>query len=198
MALVVRHDVDYTKVDPSKYKEMFDVPTSFEEASNHPCQFQRAKWREAINKEFNKMDSNRVWKKIKRLMMPADRRCVKCKWVFEWKLSGIARARLVACGCSQIAGVDFSNVFSPVCNDVSFRIVIIFMIVFGLDALIFDVMTAFLNGDLEEEIYMDCPEGLEQEDDECLLLLKTIYGLVQSSRQVFWYLEENWFSAVPL
>ena len=89
----------------------------------------------------------------------------------------------MACGYSQIAGVDFSNVFSPVCNDVSFRIVIIFMIVFGLDALIFDVMTAFLNGDLEEEIYMDCPEGLEQEDDECLLLLKTIYGLVQSSRQ---------------
>ena len=115
--------------------------------------------------------------------MPTDSRCVKCKWEFEWKRSGVARARLVACGYSQIAGVDFSNVFSPVCNDVSFRIVIIFMIVFGLDALIFDVMTAFLNGDLEEEIYMDYPEGLEQEDDECLLLLKTIYGLVQSSRQ---------------
>ena len=183
MALVVRHDVDYTKIDPSKYKEMFDAPTSFDEAWNHPCEFQRAKWREAINMEFHKMDSNKVWKKIKRSMMPTDRRCVKCNWVFDWKRSGVARAKLVACGYSQIAGVDFSNVFSPVCNDVSFRIVIIFMIVFGLDALIFDVMTAFLNGDLEEEIYMDCPEGLEQEDDECLLLLKTIYGLVQSSRQ---------------
>jgi hypothetical protein len=89
MALVVRHDVDYTKVDPLKYKEMFDVPTSFDEAWNHPCEFQWAKWREAINKEFDKMDSNRVWKKIKRSMMPADRRCVKCKWVFEWKRSGI-------------------------------------------------------------------------------------------------------------
>jgi hypothetical protein len=63
----------------------------------------------------------------------------------------------VACGYSQTPGVDFSNVFSPVCNEVSFYIVIIFMIVFGLDALIFDVMTEFLNGDLEEEIYMDCP-----------------------------------------
>jgi hypothetical protein len=132
-------------------------------------------------KEFTKMDSNKVWKKIKRSMMPTDQQCVKCKWVFEWKWSGVARVRLVACGYSQIAGVDFSNVFSPVCNDVSFHIVIIFMIVFGLDALMFDVMTAFLNGDLKEEMYMDCPEGLEHEDDECLLLLKTIYGLVQSS-----------------
>jgi hypothetical protein len=129
------------------------------------------------------MDCNKVWKKIKRLMMPTDRRCVKCKWVFEWKHSGIARARLVVCGYSQIAGVDFSNVFSLVSNDASFRIVIIFMIVFGLDALIFDVMTAFLNGDLEGEINPDCPEGLEHDDDECVLLLKTIYGLVQSSRQ---------------
>jgi hypothetical protein len=91
--------------------------------------------------------------------------------------------RLVACGHSQTAGVDFSIVFSLVCNDVSFHIVIIFMIVFGLDALIFDEMTAFLNGDLEEEICMYCPEGLEHQDDECLLLLKTIYGLVQSSCQ---------------
>jgi hypothetical protein len=132
MVLVVRHDDDYTKVDPSKYKAMFDVPTSFDEAWNHPCEFQWAKWRKAINKEFNKMDSNKVWKKIKRSMMPTDRRCVKCKWVFEWKRSGVARARLVACGYSQIAGVDFSNVFSPVCNDVSFPIVIIFMIVFWI------------------------------------------------------------------
>jgi hypothetical protein len=89
----------------------------------------------------------------------------------------------VVCGYSQIAGVDFSSVFSPVCNDISFRLMIIFIIVFGLDTLIFDVMTAFLNGDIKEEICMDCPEGLEHEDDEYLLLLKTIYGLVQSSQQ---------------
>jgi hypothetical protein len=92
MALVVRHDVDYTKIDPSKYKEMFDVPASFNEAWNHPRAFQRAKWREAITKEFNKMDSNNVWKKIKRSMMPAYQGCVKCKWAFKWKCSGIAWA----------------------------------------------------------------------------------------------------------
>jgi Reverse transcriptase (RNA-dependent DNA polymerase) len=57
------------------------------------------------------------------------------------------------------------------------------MIVWGLDALIFDVVTAFLTGNLEEEIYMECPEGLEHEDDEILQLPKAIYGLVQASRQ---------------
>ena len=47
---------------------------------------------------------------------------------------------------------------------------------------IFDIDVAFLNGDLEEEIFMDCPKGLEHEEDECLLLQGTIYGLVQSAR----------------
>ena len=73
--------------------------------------------------------------------------------------------------------------FSPVCNDVTFRIVLILMIVWGLDSLIFDVITAFLTGDLEEEIYMECPEGMAHNPDEVLLLQKTIYGLVQASRQ---------------
>ena len=80
-------------------------------------------------------------------------------------------------------GVDFVEIFSPVCNDVTFRLVILVMIVWGLDALIFDVTPAFLTGNLEEEIYMECPEGMPHEEDEVLLLLKTIYGLVQASRQ---------------
>ena len=57
------------------------------------------------------------------------------------------------------------------------------MILWKLEGLIFDVTTAFLTGELEEEIYMECPEGMEHEDDEVLLLNKTIYGLVQASRQ---------------
>jgi Reverse transcriptase (RNA-dependent DNA polymerase) len=104
---------------------------------------------------------------------------VKHKWVFDIKRSGIFRARLVACGYSQVAGIDFTQVFSPVCNDVTFQVVLICMIVWGL----FDVVTAFLTGNLEEEMYMECPEGLEHEDDEILQLLKAIYGSVQASRQ---------------
>jgi hypothetical protein len=58
-------------------------------------------------------------------------------------------------------------------------------IVWKLQSKIVDVETAYLHGDLEEEIYMDCPEGPEHDKSECLLLYKTIYGLVQSARQFF-------------
>ena len=116
-------------------------------------------------------------------MIPSGRRCVKHKWVFEIKRSGVFCSRLVACGYSQVPGVDFSEIFSPVCNDVTFRIILIIMIVWGLESLIFDVITAFLTGELEEEIYTECPEGMEYRGDEVLLLQKTIYGLVQASRQ---------------
>jgi hypothetical protein len=77
--------------------------------------------------------------------------------------------------------MDFTQVHSPVWNDMSFRIVVIFMIILGFNAIIFDAMTAFLNGDLEEETQMDCPPGMEH--DECPQLLKTMCSLVQSSRQ---------------
>jgi hypothetical protein len=169
-------------IDPSQYKDKFEVPESFEEAWNHPDPFQRKRWREAIEKEFAKMDQRKVWRKIKRSEMEKGRRCVKHKWVLDIKRSGIFRARLVACGYSQIPGVDYNQVFAPVAHDVSFRLLIILMIIFGYCAMIFDVETAFLMGNLKELIYMDCPKGMDHEPDECLLLEKTIYGLVQSAR----------------
>ena len=176
-------EMDPEKIDPSKYKDMFENPKKFDEAWNHHDDFQKKKWREAIMKEFDNMELNKVWTKVKRSQIPEGRRCVKHKWVLEIKRSGVFRARLVACGYSQVPGVDFSQVFSPVCNDITFRIVLICMILWKLEGLIFDVTTAFLTGELEEEIYMECPEGMEHEDDEVLLLNKTIYGLVQASRQ---------------
>ena len=170
-------------IDPSQYKDKFDKPESFDKAWNHPDPFQRDKWREAINKEFKKMEERKVWRKIKRSDMEKGRRCVKNKWVLEIKRSGIFRARLVACGYSQVPGVDFTQVFAAVANDVSFRILILLMITKGYNAMIFDVETAFLMGDLDKLIYMDCPKGMEHEPDECLVLDKTIYGLVQSARR---------------
>jgi len=80
--------VDYSKVDPSKYKDIFENPATFEEAWFHPCPFQRKKWREAITKELTKMTQMKVWTKIKRSTMPPNRRCVKYKWVLEIKRDG--------------------------------------------------------------------------------------------------------------
>ena len=115
--------------------------------------------------------------------MPQGKRCVKNKWVFKIKSVGVFRARLVACGYSQIPGVDFQEHFAPVVNDVSYRIMIAMMMSMGMKAKIVDIETAFLHGDLEEEIYMDAPEGIGATEDEVVKLEQTIYGLVQSARQ---------------
>jgi hypothetical protein len=160
-------------------------PKKYHDAWHHKEKLQQAKWRGAITKEFADMKKRKVWRKIKRIDMPTDRRCVKSKWVFLIKRDGRFRARLVACGYSQIPGVDYTDNYAPVINDVTYRIMLICEIVWKLTSKIIDVETAFLHGDLEEEIYMDCPDGLAHENDECLLLLQTIYGLVQSARQFF-------------
>jgi len=88
---------------------------------------------------------------------------------------------LVACGYSQIPGLDFSEKHTPVINDIAWWILLIAKLVWNLDAILIDVDTAFLYGDLEEEIYMDIPEGLTGFKDECLLLLKAFFGLVQGT-----------------
>ena len=82
---------------PEQYKDAFDKPGVYDLAWNHSCPFQRKLWREAINKEFRKMDEMGVWKKIKKFTIPKDRRLIKCKWVFDIKRgTGRFRARLEA------------------------------------------------------------------------------------------------------
>ena len=99
------------KVNP-EYTEL----TTFEEAWNHPDPVQREFWRSAIRKEFRDMDARKVWRKGHRSDVPGNRRCVKCKWVFKIKRNRVFRARLVACGYSQIPGVDYTDSYSLLCT----------------------------------------------------------------------------------
>ena len=170
----------------------YDEPTKFKDAWDHEDPKQREKWRDAINKELNDMKNRNVWTLIPRTQIPRDRRCVKSKWVFKVKRNGVFRARLVACGYSQIPGVDFTESYAPVVNDITFRIMILLSMIYKLNNVIIDVETAFLHGDLAEDIYMDAPEGLinngahvRQENSLCCKLNQTIYGLIQSAREFF-------------
>jgi len=164
-----------------KLKSM--LPKTFHEAWYHPDENFRKRWRAAIMKELDSMTKRKVWKVIKRSHMPKNRRCVKSKWVFDIKRSGTFKVRLVACGYTQVPGVDFTDSYAPVITDVSWRILIVAMLVWKLDARIIDVETAFLLGDLDEEIYMQCDEVHDK--DEVLLLIHSIYGLVQAARQYY-------------
>jgi Reverse transcriptase (RNA-dependent DNA polymerase) len=145
-------------INESQYKDIYDVPSSYDAAWDHKDKFQQTKWREAIKKELNKMEKLNVWEIVNRKTIPTGRRCVKHKWVFDIKRNGTFRARLVACGYSQVPGIDFTEVFSPVVNKPIFRIILLAQILWGLKANLIDVETAFLHGELEEEIYMDCPK----------------------------------------
>jgi hypothetical protein len=167
-----------------------EEPSTFEEAWWHPDPNERKHWREAIKKEFHDMIVRGVWRKVKVNEMPEGRRAIGNKWIYKKKKNGVYRARLVALGYSQVPGVDFFDNYSPVVNDVTFRTVMVMMVVNSWYCEIIDVETAFLYGDLKEEIYMKTPKGLEEVvaedyDGHQVLLLKTIYGLVQAARE-FW------------
>ena len=101
-----------------------DEPQSFQEAWWHPDIISREKWREPIRLEFKKMLDKGVWRHVNRNDRPNDCRLVGCRSVFKVKRNGVYHTRLVAKGFSQIPGVDFTDNFSPVVNDVTFRIVV--------------------------------------------------------------------------
>ncbi|KAG8480197.1 hypothetical protein CXB51_024909 [Gossypium anomalum] len=136
------------------------------------------------------LHKNKTWALVK---LPKVKKTVRCKWVFKKKEGTLGveepkyKARLVAKGYSQVPGVDFTDVFSPVVKHSSIRALLGIVAIHDLELEQLDVKTAFLHGELEENIYMQQPEGFtvsEKEDYVCLLK-KSLYGLKQSPRQ--WY-----------
>ncbi len=83
-----------------------------------------------------------------------------CKYVFRVK-DGAPKVRLVAMGCRQIHGVDYSETFAPVVSLTTIRTILALASCHDLELEQMDVVTAFLNGDLHEDIYMSIPEGFE-------------------------------------
>ena len=165
-------------------------PKTFQEAWHYPIEKDRDNWRVAIRKEIRSMINRGVWRKTDRAKIPKNRRLIGNKWVFKIKRDGTYRVRLVALGYSQIPGVDYTDNFAPVAHVVSFRIALARMMVGKLDNLVMDVETAFLYGEIDEEISMKSPVGMEEIDpgsssEDCYQLLKGIYGLCQAARQ-FW------------
>ena len=121
---------------------------------------------------------------------------VGCKWVFKTKRDAKGnierfKTRLVAKDFTQKEGIDYKETFSPVSKKDSLRIIMAFIAHYDLELHQMDVKTAFLNGNLDDNIYMEQPEGFTKEGKEHLgcQLKKFIYGLKQTSRQ--WYITFN-------
>ena len=144
-----------------------------------------------MKEEMNSMTSNQVWDLVE---LPNGVKAVGCKWVFKTKndsLGNIERhkARLIAKGFTQREGIDYTKTFSPVSKKDSFQIIMALVSHFDFDLYQMHAKTAFLNGNLEEEVYMKQPEGFSFSEGEHLVckFKKSIYGLKQASHQ--WYLK---------
>lgn len=133
-------------------------PETFKEVLDHP---QKDEWLKAMQAEYDSLQKHGTWTLVDR---PKDRKMTKCKWVFKLKkdTSGQVlkyKARLVAKGFTQVAGVDYGETFSPVARLSSVRLLMAYAAEVNCQIDHLDVETAFLNGDLEEEIFMKQPEG---------------------------------------
>src|SRR3954447_406582 len=132
------------------------------------------------------MYTNKVWTLVD---IPEDRKAVENKWIFKKKTDAegnvsVYKARLVAKGFRQIQGVDYEETFSSVAMIKSIRILLAIVAYHDYEIWQMDVKTAFLNGNIEEELYMMQPEGFVDPKDASKVckLQRSIYGLKQASR----------------
>ena len=132
------------------------------------------------------MSQNKTWVLVD---LPPGTKPIGCKWVFKRKYFPDGsidkyKARLVAKGFTQKENVDYFDTFSPVARIASIRILIALTSVYKLFIHQMDVETAFLNGDLEEEIYMVQPDGcvIPGQENKVCKLVKSLYGLKTSTQ----------------
>ncbi|WKA04180.1 hypothetical protein VitviT2T_022237 [Vitis vinifera] len=146
-------------------------------------------WVDAMRDEMESLHENHSFELVK---LPKGKRALKNKWVYRVKQEEHTsqpryKARLVVKGFNQKKGIDFDEIFSPVVNMSSIRVVLGLAASLDLEIQQMDVKTAFLHGDLDKEIYMEQPEGfvLKGKEDYVCKLKKSLYGLKQAPRQ--WY-----------
>ncbi|GJW78546.1 retrovirus-related pol polyprotein from transposon TNT 1-94, partial [Tanacetum coccineum] len=158
-------------------------PTSYKAAM---LDSESNKWIDAMNAEIQSMMDNMVWVLVD---LPPGCKTVGSRWLFKKKtdMDGIVhvyKARLVAKGYTQLYGVDYEETFSPVADIRAIRILISIAAYYDYEIWQMDVKTAFLNGYLDEDIYMVQPEGFVDPNHprKVCKLQRSIYGLKQASR----------------
>jgi hypothetical protein len=113
-----------------------------------------ARWQAAIDEEIELGREFGVWEECD---LPAGKQALPSRFVLDRKRDGRYKARLVAGGHRQQYGLDFEDTFAPVCSYRTMRMILAVSAHENLVLRQFDVRTAFLNGELEEEVYVLCP-----------------------------------------
>jgi hypothetical protein len=157
--------------DPLTFKQAMALPDADE-------------WLKATDDEIQSLNENETWDLVD---MPSGRKPIGTKWVFKRKYKSDGsldryKARLVCTGYSQKYGIDYEETFSPVVRPESIRLLIAIATQLNADIHQMDVTTAFLNGKLQEEIYVKQPTGYVKkgQEDKVYKLKKSLYGLKQA------------------
>ncbi len=159
-----------------------EEPQTFAEAMNAP---DSAQWKRAMDEEMVSLHENSTWSLEQ---MPLGVKPIPVKWVYKIKKDASGnieryKARLVAKGFMQQEGVDYNEVFAPVSKHTTLRTLLAKVAAEGMELHQLDIKTAFLNGELEETIYMQQPEGYSEGGTNMVCLLrKSLYGLKQAPR----------------
>ncbi|GJV21596.1 zinc finger, CCHC-type containing protein [Tanacetum coccineum] len=157
-----------------------DEPKNYKEASNDQ------KWIEAMKDELDSINRNNTWRLTS---LPPGHKAIGLKWVFKTKKDADGKiikhkARLVAKGYIQEHGIDFEEVFAPVARMETIRLLLAIAANNKWQVHHLDVKSAFLHGDLQEEVYVTQPEGFIKRKDngKVYRLIKALYGLRQAPR----------------
>jgi hypothetical protein len=158
-------------------------PNCFEEANKDEF------LNKAMDEELDQIEKNDTWELVPR---PKNKNVIDTKWVFRNKLNEDGqvtrnKARLVCKGYAQIEGIDFEETFAPVARMEAIHLILAYACSKNVKVYQMDVKSSFLNGELEEEVYIEQPEGfqLSENTDYVCKLKKALYGLKQAPRA--WY-----------
>jgi hypothetical protein len=145
------------------------------------------RWQQAMDEELLSLLANDTWELVSEGDVPPGRKVIPVKWVFKRKPSASGeperfKARLVAKGFVQQEGVDFFEVYAPVSKHATMRVLFSLATAEGWGMRQLDVRTAFLNGEIEEELYVQQPPGFSLGKGKVCRLRKALYGLRQAPR----------------
>jgi hypothetical protein len=160
---------------------VMDEPRSLSDALRTD---EAAEWKAAADREYAALMKNETWELTP---LPPGRKPIKTTWVFRRKLKDDGtidkyKARLCAKGFQQIPGLDYDETFAPVAQYKSLRTILAIAAQLDLNIHQLDVKSAFLNGKIDHELYMEQPDGYRDGTNRVCLLKKALYGLKQASR----------------
>lgn len=141
-------------------------------------------WISAMNEEMKSLEENNTWELV---YLPKGKRAIDSKWIFKTKRDNDGKivrykARLVAKGFTQRYGIDYHETYAPVVRYTSIRLLMALAAKEGLKIHQMDAVTAFLQGEIEEEIYMKQPEIFDDGSNRVCKLRGALYGLKQAGR----------------